>query len=217
MIDRARRQGNEVRVWSMPTRNGALTLSQITAFTSFCGGLPAPEASDVPLSYKFSWAPRGMLTAASNPASFRLAGRDHAIAGEDLLRQAFPSVPVVPSLRLEGLANRNSLDYLAAYGLDASLPTVLRGTLRYAGTARLLNALRLVGLLDPAPLPVPVVSWWDFLQTVLHRQTGRDTSSEGAVLGLLDDLLAGQSGCASAEETAIALQQCVHRARCRPR
>jgi len=28
---------------------------------SFCGGLPAPEASGNPLGYKFSWSPRGAL------------------------------------------------------------------------------------------------------------------------------------------------------------
>lgn len=33
----------------------------ITSFESFCGGLPAPEFSDNPLRYKFSWSPRGAL------------------------------------------------------------------------------------------------------------------------------------------------------------
>ncbi len=28
---------------------------------SYCGGLPAPEASGNPLGYKFSWSPRGAL------------------------------------------------------------------------------------------------------------------------------------------------------------
>lgn len=34
---------------------------RITSFESFCGGLPAPEFSDNPLRYKFSWSPRGAL------------------------------------------------------------------------------------------------------------------------------------------------------------
>jgi saccharopine dehydrogenase-like NADP-dependent oxidoreductase len=50
--------------------------NQIMSFTSFCGGLPAPEAAEgVPLGYKFSWSPRGVLRAASEGASFRLAGQ----------------------------------------------------------------------------------------------------------------------------------------------
>lgn len=45
---------------------------EIVSFTSFCGGLPAPECADVPLGYKFSWSPKGVLSAASNAARFKL-------------------------------------------------------------------------------------------------------------------------------------------------
>ncbi|KAG7155794.1 Alpha-aminoadipic semialdehyde synthase-like [Homarus americanus] len=34
---------------------------KIDSFVSFCGGLPAPEFSDNPLRYKFSWSPQGVL------------------------------------------------------------------------------------------------------------------------------------------------------------
>ena len=47
---------------------------RVLSFISFCGGLPAPEASDVPLGYKFSWSPRGVLNAALNDARFKLNG-----------------------------------------------------------------------------------------------------------------------------------------------
>ena len=47
---------------------------RVLSFTSFCGGLPAPEAADVPLGYKFSWSPRGVLNAALNGARFKLNG-----------------------------------------------------------------------------------------------------------------------------------------------
>jgi saccharopine dehydrogenase-like NADP-dependent oxidoreductase len=39
---------------------------QITRFISLCGGLPAPEAADNPIGYKFSWSPIGVLRAATN-------------------------------------------------------------------------------------------------------------------------------------------------------
>lgn len=47
---------------------------RVTSFTSFCGGLPAPEHADVPLKYKFSWSPRGVLGAALNGARYKLGG-----------------------------------------------------------------------------------------------------------------------------------------------
>ncbi len=34
---------------------------KVESFVSYCGGLPAPEASGNPLGYKFSWSPRGAL------------------------------------------------------------------------------------------------------------------------------------------------------------
>merc|ERR1719204_3043558 len=34
---------------------------KVESFISYCGGLPAPEASDNALGYKFSWSPRGAL------------------------------------------------------------------------------------------------------------------------------------------------------------
>jgi alpha-aminoadipic semialdehyde synthase len=33
--------------------------SVVRSFSSICGGLPAPEAADNPLGYKFSWSPKG--------------------------------------------------------------------------------------------------------------------------------------------------------------
>lgn len=34
---------------------------KVESFVSYCGGLPAPECSDNPLRYRFSWSPRGAL------------------------------------------------------------------------------------------------------------------------------------------------------------
>lgn len=34
---------------------------RVESFVSYCGGLPAPEFSNNPLRYKFSWSPRGVL------------------------------------------------------------------------------------------------------------------------------------------------------------
>lgn len=47
---------------------------KIKSFVSWCGGLPAPESSDNPLGYKFSWSPRGVLGAATRAAKYRQDG-----------------------------------------------------------------------------------------------------------------------------------------------
>jgi alpha-aminoadipic semialdehyde synthase len=48
---------------------------EILPFTSFFGGLPAPDDSLVPLRYKFSWRPQVVLTAALNTARYLLDGK----------------------------------------------------------------------------------------------------------------------------------------------
>lgn len=129
MIDRIHEQGGKV-----------------TSFISWCGGLPAPEYSDVPLGYKFSWSPRGVLSAATNNAKFKYNDevslplyvlivwgvKMFHIEGKDLLKFPFQRLSLYPGFNLEGLANRDSLKYPEMYGLKASeMTTFFRGTLRY--------------------------------------------------------------------------------------
>lgn len=104
---------------------------KVTSFCSYCGGLPAPEANTNPLGYKFSWAPRGVLVAASNPARFLEKGVVKDIPGNLLF--AAPEIVDIPGVgRFEGYPNRNSLPYIEMYGLDG-VETMFRGTLRNMG------------------------------------------------------------------------------------
>jgi saccharopine dehydrogenase-like NADP-dependent oxidoreductase len=100
----------------------------VESFRSYCGGLPAPEANTNPLGYKFSWAPRGVLTAASNPARYRRDGKIIELPGDELFRS--PEIVEIPGAgTFEGYPNRDSLPYAAMYGLDKA-KTMFRGTLR---------------------------------------------------------------------------------------
>ncbi len=60
---------------------------KITYFTSFAGGLPAPECNDNPFGYKFSWAPKGVLLAGKNSASFYKDGKEVFIPGTELFKR----------------------------------------------------------------------------------------------------------------------------------
>ncbi|KAK0502500.1 Saccharopine dehydrogenase-domain-containing protein [Armillaria luteobubalina] len=122
---------------------------KVVSFISFCGGLPAPEVEDMgPLKYKFSWSPRGVLTAALNSAKFRLFGE----------------VPVMPSVPLEGYANRDSLPYAATYHLGPvpKLRTLVRGTLRYPGYSERMQFFKDIGLLELNGT-IALNDWIDFI------------------------------------------------------
>ncbi|GAA5864875.1 hypothetical protein JCM1840_004934 [Sporobolomyces johnsonii] len=167
------------------------TGNELVSFVSFCGGLPSPESSGGPLGYKFSWSPRGVLTAALNSASYRINSRDVDIDGTDLLRQGFKSVPILRGFDLEGIANRNSLAYLAQYGLPDDLPTILRGTLRYPGFSRIVDAFKKIGLLQSEKLHHRVSSWKDLVDSCLRSkgfEVRDDKSRRTALCATLGDV-----------------------------
>ncbi|TYZ69117.1 hypothetical protein PybrP1_008867 [[Pythium] brassicae (nom. inval.)] len=135
---------------------------KIVSFSSVCGGLPAPEAADNPIAYKFSWSPRGVLTAALNSAQYRKHGKVVNVAGEDLL-QSYEKVNFLPAFAIEQIPNRDSLPYADIYGIpDAH--SVFRGTLRYAGTCAILFQLRNLGLFDTAAATRLPATWPELIE-----------------------------------------------------
>ncbi|KAK7460632.1 hypothetical protein VKT23_009349 [Stygiomarasmius scandens] len=163
-------------------RNLQAQNKQIVSFTSFCGGLPAPDVgleNMGPLRYKFSWSPRGVLTAALNAARFKLRGKEHQIPGSKLLTSYFEDVPISPTIALEGLANRDSFPYAAMYGLGDidGLRTLLRGTLRYKGFSSLMYFFNTLGLLELGGTIQELRSWHELVprSQILRRELHPET------------------------------------------
>ncbi|KAJ1823329.1 hypothetical protein LPJ56_002998, partial [Coemansia sp. RSA 2599] len=163
VIDQAHAQGDRVR-----------------SFISWCGGLAAPENSDNQLGYKFSWSPRGVLTAGLNDARFKVNGKLRQIPSGQLFAYRFKHVPLYPGFAFEGLANRDSLQYADIYGLQLDqMDTMFRGTLRYQGYSEILDCLLKLGLLDLDPQhAVDASSAGEFLTQALGVRSG---SSQSAV------------------------------------
>jgi len=55
-------------------------------FSSYCGGLIAPESDDNPWHYKFSWNPRNIIEAGKAGASYLLDGTEKQINYADIFR-----------------------------------------------------------------------------------------------------------------------------------
>ncbi|EAW14927.1 saccharopine dehydrogenase [Aspergillus clavatus NRRL 1] len=135
----------------------------ISSFTSYCGALPAPDAADNPLGYKFSWSPRGGLLALRNPGKWYQDGVVASVAGEDLMAAAQPHR--IDDLALVGYPNRDSVGFRDFYRIPEAR-TVFRGTLRYPGFPAIIRALAAIGYFSQearaalAPGAVPgEVSW----------------------------------------------------------
>jgi saccharopine dehydrogenase-like NADP-dependent oxidoreductase len=146
----------------------------ITRFTSFCGGLPAPEANDNPFGYKFSWSPRGVLMAGRNPARFRQDGDLVEIPGQDLFLNYW-CVPIEVEgkvIPFEGYPNRDSLPYAETYGIT-STRTMFRGTLRNQGWCPTLKKVAELGLLEETRMDLSGLSYAQFMAKLIGKQSPR--------------------------------------------
>jgi len=134
---------------------------RVVGFESYCGGLPAPEANDNPLGYKFSWSPKGVVMAGRNEARYLKDGREVVVPGPDLFGHRWP-LKVADGFEFEAYPNRNSLPYVDLYGLHG-VRTMLRGTLRNPGWCETLKAIADLGLLrddSVRPLESLTVAGW---------------------------------------------------------
>jgi saccharopine dehydrogenase (NADP+, L-glutamate forming) len=118
---------------------------KVTSFMSYCGGLPAPEANDNPLGYKFSWSPKGVVMAGRNDARYLKDGKEVFVPGADLFGHRWP-LKVQEGFEFEAYPNRNSLPYIETYGLQG-VSTMLRGTFRNPGWCATLKAIADLGVL----------------------------------------------------------------------
>jgi saccharopine dehydrogenase (NADP+, L-glutamate forming)/spermidine synthase len=119
---------------------------EITSFTSYCGGLPAPEANTNPWGYKFSWSPIGVLLAGKNSARYIKDGKVVEISSAELFDN-YVIWPIEGLGDFEGYPNRDSVPYVDLYGIQ-STKTMLRGTLRNIGWCATLKKVADIGLLD---------------------------------------------------------------------
>ncbi|XP_047705738.1 alpha-aminoadipic semialdehyde synthase, mitochondrial isoform X2 [Prionailurus viverrinus] len=180
----------------------------IESYISYCGGLPAPEHSDNPLRYRFSWSPVGVLMNIMQPATYLLNGKVVNVAGGISFLDAVTPMDYFPGLNLEGYPNRDSTKYAEIYGIP-SAHTLLRGTLRYKGYAKALNGFVKLGLINRDPFPalrpeanpltwkellcelvgISPSSTHDVLKEAVFKKLGRDNTQLEAAerLGLLGD------------------------------
>uniref|UniRef100_A0A8D0DBY0 Aminoadipate-semialdehyde synthase n=1 Tax=Sander lucioperca TaxID=283035 RepID=A0A8D0DBY0_SANLU len=148
----------------------------VESYSSFCGGLPAPECSDNPLRYKFSWSPYGVLLNTISPAIFL---RDNEVvsipAGGSLMESSMP-MDFLPGFNLEAFPNRDSTTYAEPYGIQTA-HTLIRGTLRFKGFTKAMTGFVKLGLINSEPCPIlqPTscpVSW----KALLCKQMGLSSS-----------------------------------------
>lgn len=134
---------------------------KVAKFYSLCGALPAPEAADNPMKYKFSWSPKGVVLASMNSALYLKDGHKVSIEPVNLFKDRFlfdfPGVGV-----LEVYPNRDSLSYIDIYKIP-EVTTMYRGTFRYPGWCETLDLMKQLNMLDDSKGDYSGMSFSGFL------------------------------------------------------
>ncbi|KAI9312128.1 saccharopine dehydrogenase [Dichotomocladium elegans] len=151
---------------------------KIVEFISFCGGLPAPENSDNPFGYKFSWSARGVLLALKNTAKYLENNKVVEVSGLALMDSARVLNTGYPGYAFVGYGNRDSTPYDKRYNIPEAR-TILRGTIRYDGFTQFVKALFSLGFLSEEEQPhllasAPEISW----SQVVSKTVGLSDPSE---------------------------------------
>lgn len=134
---------------------------KIEGLYSLCGALPAPEAADNPLKYKFTWSPKGVILASMNSALYLKKGTETYIDAVNLFKDKFNYT--FPGFgELEVYPNRDSITYTDIYGISET-KTMYRGTLRYRGWCESLDAMKKINMLDDKTVDYKGKSYADFL------------------------------------------------------
>ncbi len=120
---------------------------EIILFESFTGGLVAPESDNNLWNYKFTWNPRNVVTAGQGgTAKFIQEGSYKYIPYQRLFRRT-EFLDIEGYGRFEVYANRDSLKYQNAYGLQ-NIKTLYRGTMRRVGFSRAWHIFVSLGMTD---------------------------------------------------------------------
>ena len=118
--------------------------AKLKSFKSYCGGLIHPDSDNNPWNYKFTWNPRNVILAGKGTSKYLQLNKVQEISYESLFTK-LDYVNILNEGKFEAYANRDSLSYIASYGLN-EIETMYRGTLRKVGFCNSWNAFVKLGL-----------------------------------------------------------------------
>jgi saccharopine dehydrogenase (NADP+, L-glutamate forming) len=164
---------------------------KVEEFYSLCGALPAPEAADNPMRYKFSWSPKGVLLASRNSAHYLKNSKNVFIEPVDLFKDRFSyNFPEIGDLDV--YPNRDSISYIDIYGIPET-KTMYRGTFRYKGWCETLDAMKMLNMLDNDVVDFQGMTYAGFLAERAHAEVTGLKKNVALRLGLTEESAAIRS------------------------
>ena len=185
---------------------------KVTSFKSHCGGLVAPENDDNPWHYKFSWNPRNVVNAGKSGAVYKEKSKVKSQKYETIYSDC--SEVLVEGIGLLACYhNRNSLSYMATYGLEES-ETFMRTTLRYPEFCMGWDLIIKLGLTDEMDIQdTDGISVSDFLKNrflkknISFESLSSKIQEQFIFLGWDDETIINKGSCSAADVLLFILEK----------
>ena len=185
---------------------------KVTSFKSHCGGLVAPENDDNPWHYKFSWNPRNVVNAGKSGAVYKEKSKVKSQKYETIYSDCC-EVLVEGIGSLACYHNRDSLSYMATYGLEES-ETFMRTTLRYPEFCKGWDLIIKLGLTDEMDIQdTDGISVSDFLKNrflkknISFESLSSKIQEQFIFLGWDDETIINKGSCSAADVLLFILEK----------
>jgi saccharopine dehydrogenase-like NADP-dependent oxidoreductase len=131
-------------------RQAVEEFDEIDTLVSYGAGIPAPECRDVnPINYKISWSFEGVLRAYARPARVVVDGRPCEVDARNIFDPAWTHLVSFDGLgEFEAFVNGDAVEFLQLLGIERSVRTSARYSLRWPGHCEFWRRLAHLGFLD---------------------------------------------------------------------
>jgi len=143
---------------------------EIETLVSYGAGIPAPECRDAnPINYKISWSFEGVLRSYARPARVVVDGQPREVEAARIFDPEWTRAVAFDGLgEFEAFVNGDALEFLELLGIDRTVRTSARYSLRWPGHCEFWRRLAGLGFLDDRPVAGAAVSPREFLR--LHLE-----------------------------------------------
>ncbi|RLD32526.1 MAG: saccharopine dehydrogenase, partial [Bacteroidetes bacterium] len=139
---------------------------KVIGFYSLGGALPAPEFSDNPFRYKFTWSPKGVLMAGNSDGKYLKEGKEVFIPAKELFKDLF-YIDFPGAGELVAYPNRDSTEYIFIYNIP-EVETIIRATLRYPGWCRTMDVIKALDLTSYDKIDISGMTYADLMKGLIH-------------------------------------------------
>ena len=126
---------------------------EIHELHSYGGGLPEPAAIDNPLKYKITWTFAGVLDSTYQNARMMDDGIELNISAQDIYSEENIHTVDIPGVgELDAIYNRDAVVFAEKFGIEKTVKSTGRYTLRWPGFAPIIHTWINLGMFSKEPL-----------------------------------------------------------------